>query len=230
MGSNILWVPRSGRDDLLIRSCPLTLLAGLLLASACAGSTGGGSPVAASPSPASATATPRISAPATEPAAAACSGQPTPAETEGPYFKAGSPERTSLLDPGLKGTRLLLSGRVMSVSCQPLAGAQLDFWQADSSGAYDNRGYSLRGHQSANGSGGYSLETVVPGEYPGRTQHIHVKVQAPGGQVLTTQLYFPGSARNQQDSIFNPALLMDVKDGDGGKTAAFDFIVQDKRT
>ncbi len=42
--------------------------------------------------------------------------------------------------------------------------------------------------------GRYTLETIVPGEYPGRTQHIHVKVQAPNGPILTTQIYFPGVA------------------------------------
>src|SRR5439155_751695 len=83
------------------------------------------------------------------------------------------------------------------------AGGLLGFWQADASGNYDNRGYTLRGHQFADDAGQYHLETVVPGLYPGRTRHIHVKVQAPNGPVLTTQLYFAGEARNASDSIFN---------------------------
>lgn len=153
-----------------------------------------------------------------------CTGRATPAQTEGPYFKAGSPERTSLLEPGMAGTRLTITGRVFTASCTPVARALLDFWQADSAGIYDNIGYRLRGHQFTDATGAYSLQTIVPGEYPGRTAHIHVKVQAPGKSVLTTQLYFPGENRNQQDSIFNAALLMDVQDSADGRVGAFTFV------
>ena len=115
----------------------------------------------------------------------------TPRQTEGPYFTRDSPERATLLEPGIAGQRLVLSGTVLSLDCRPLAGALLDFWQADADGAYDNQGYRLRGHQFTDADGRYRLETVVPGLYPGRTRHIHVKVQSKGGPVLTTQLYFP---------------------------------------
>ena len=66
----------------------------------------------------------------------------------------------------------------------------------------------------------------MPGLYPGRTRHIHVKVQPPGGSTLTTQLYFPGEARNAQDSLFDAALLLDMRDGDGGKSASFTFVIR----
>src|SRR5438128_11368107 len=133
----------------------------------------------------------------------ACLTQSTPAQTEGPYFKPGSPARTSLIESGMSGTRLVLSGRVLTLACAPVAGARLDFWQADAGGTYDNAGYRLRGNQTTGSDGRYALGTVVPGEYPGRTEHIHVKVQRAGTVTLTTQLYFPGVARNQQDSIFD---------------------------
>jgi hypothetical protein len=61
----------------------------------------------------------------------------------------------------------------------PAANALLDFWQANPNGAYDNTGYTLRGHQYTDANGYYTLTTIVPGIYPGRTEHIHVKVQAP---------------------------------------------------
>jgi len=151
----------------------------------------------------------------------------TPAQTEGPYFKAGSPERTALVDDGLSGTRLLLTGRVLDPDGQPVAGALLDFWQANASGAYDNRGYTLRGHQYTDERGAYHLETVVPGLYPGRTRHIHVKVQAPNGPLLTTQLYFPNEPRNASDGIFSPALVLPIQTADDGtESASFDFVVQ----
>ena len=150
----------------------------------------------------------------------------TPAQTEGPFYKSGSPERTSLVEPNVSGTRLILTGYVVSRGdCKPLAGAQLDFWQADDRGDYDNSGYRFRGHQLADQAGIYYLETVMPGLYPGRTRHIHVKVRAPTGATLTTQLYFPGEPRNQADGIFNQALLATVRDAPGGKVATFNFIV-----
>ena len=59
-----------------------------------------------------------------------------------------------------------------------------------------------------NAKGQYSLFTVVPGLYPGRTKHIHVKVQAPHEPVLTTQLFFPGVAGNRSDSIFTSECMV----------------------
>jgi len=155
----------------------------------------------------------------------ACSGTPTPSQTEGPYYKPGSPERTSLREPGLPGTPLTITGYVFSTTCQPVAHAWLDFWQADSNGNYDNAGFNLRGHQFTDQQGRYHLETVVPGEYPGRTRHIHVKVQATGHPVLTTQLYFPGESKNTSDSIFSPELLMQVQSTSNGQMATFNFVL-----
>ncbi len=151
----------------------------------------------------------------------------TPAQTEGPYYTPNTPQRSSLLEDGVQGTRLLVTGYVVDSECTPIAGALLDFWQADGSGQYDNHGYTLRGHQYTDEQGRYALETVVPGLYPGRTSHIHVKVQAPGGPVLTTQLYFPDEPRNARDAIFSPSLLLqDVQQqGDGNLTATFIFVV-----
>jgi protocatechuate 3,4-dioxygenase beta subunit len=177
------------------------------------------------PTAAVATATPQSAAAAP---AATCSNPVTltPALTEGPYFKAGSPERTSLLEPGMAGTKLVLTGYVLTADCKPVAHALIEFWQADASGQYDNSGYTLRGHQYTDDAGRYQLETVVPGEYPGRTEHIHVKVQAPNGPVLTTQLFFPNVARNSSDGIFNSSLVLPVQDTGNGLTATFNFVVR----
>ena len=116
----------------------------------------------------------------------------TLAQTEGPYFKPSSPERIELLEEGMAGQPIELVGFVLTRACKPLAGALLDFWQADDKGRYDNAGFRLRGHQFTDAEGRYRLRSIVPGVYPGRTRHIHVKVQPRGGRVLTTQLYFPG--------------------------------------
>ncbi len=149
----------------------------------------------------------------------------TPAQTEGPYYKPNSPARTSLLEPGMGGTKLIVTGYVFTTDCRPIAKAWLDFWQADDKGVYDNAGYRLRGHLFTDENGRYTLETIVPGEYPGRTEHIHVKIQPSNGSLLTTQIYFPGVAANDRDSIFNPALLADVQDTAQGKVATFNFVV-----
>ncbi|MGZ8467730.1 MAG: dioxygenase family protein [Candidatus Binatia bacterium] len=149
----------------------------------------------------------------------------TPPQTAGPFYKPRSPERKSLLEPGILGSKIILAGAVRSTKCKPVQGALVDFWQADGSGAYDNAGYRLRGHQFADGAGRYRLETVVPGVYPGRTRHFHVRVQAPNRPALTTQLYFPGEPENKRDFIFNAKLVVALGGSAGAKTANFDFVL-----
>jgi protocatechuate 3,4-dioxygenase beta subunit len=161
--------------------------------------------------------------------------EPTPAcaegddvtlpQTAGPFYKPRSPERKSLLESGIHGTKIVLEGNVRSTKCKPIQRALIDFWQADGNGAYDNAGYRLRGHQFADGAGKYRLETVVPGLYPGRTRHFHVRVQAPNRPVLTTQLYFPDEPGNKRDSIFNPKLVMARRGSGESQVASFDFVL-----
>ncbi len=149
----------------------------------------------------------------------------TPEVTEGPYFKAGSPERASLVENSMTGTRIVITGYVYTADCKPVANALLDFWQADANGNYDNSGYTLRGHQFTDANGRYQLTTVVPGLYPGRTEHIHVKVQAPNGKLITTQLFFPGVTQNDSDGIFDPALLLNIQKSSDGLQGQFNFVV-----
>ena len=151
---------------------------------------------------------------------------PTPPQMDGPFFKPRTPQRTSLLESGIAGTRLLLTGFVLSSACKPVAGALLDFWQADDRGDYDNRGYRLRGHQFSDSEGRYRLETIVPGLYPGRTRHIHVKIRAPKGPALSTQMYFPDEAQNAGDFLFRPDLLMQIRTAAGAKDGRFDFVLK----
>ncbi|MFD7031950.1 carbohydrate-binding protein [Streptomyces sp. NPDC059917] len=155
---------------------------------------------------------------------------PTVPQTEGPYFKPNSPLRTSLVTASTPGTRLTVSGYVFGRACRPIEGVLLDFWQADVNGAYDNTGFAFRGHQFSDAQGAFRLATIVPGLYPGRTRHIHVKVQAPGRPVLTTQLYFPGEPRNSTDSIFDARLLMNVRQAGPGKEGTFDFVLDVAQT
>ena len=157
----------------------------------------------------------------------ACGDKPeqTPSQTAGPFYTPDSPRRASLVEPGSTAERLVLAGFVLSPRCRPVANALLDFWHCDEAGTYDNRGFRYRGHLFTDAQGRYSLESIVPGEYPGRTRHIHVKVQAPGGRVLTTQLYFPDEPRNRSDGIYRRELAMRIARARDRRDARFDFVV-----
>lgn len=173
--------------------------------------------------PATHTAVPQVLAPT--PACGDDDDDLTPVQTEGPYFTPNSPERISLRETGITGTNMVVTGYVLGTNCQPIPQALVDFWHANDNGEYDNVGYQLRGHQFTNEQGQYTLETIVPGLYPGRTRHFHVKVQAPNQPVLTTQLYFPNEPQNNSDGIYSPELLMDVQEAADGKTGTFNFVL-----
>lgn len=145
-------------------------------------------------------------------------GELTTPQTEGPFFKPRSPQRRNL---GSGKEKMLLTGVVFSRSCKPVAGALLDFWHSDDMGEYDNEGFRFRGHQFSDADGRYRLETIVPARYPGRTRHIHVKVQAPQKRVLTTQIYFPGDPGNARDPLYRAGLAM-RSNADEGR---FDFVI-----
>jgi protocatechuate 3,4-dioxygenase beta subunit len=200
-----------------------------VLIAGCAGTT------AASPTPTSlatstltATNAPTSSATATQAStsALACIAPATPLVqlTEGPYYTANPPQNANLRTAGVAGTPLTLTGYVVSKSCQPIAGAKLDFWQADGNGNYDNSGYTLRGWQLTDANGAYKLETVIPGLYPGRTEHIHFKVTV-NGQTYTSQLFFPGVSQNEADSIYSTQMLIKLNTSTSPATGTFTFVV-----
>jgi protocatechuate 3,4-dioxygenase beta subunit len=149
---------------------------------------------------------------------------------EGPAYKPGAPEKDDLLEPGLEGTPLLLTGRVLSTKGEPLSGAMLDFWEAKMDGHYDFTGYTLRGKVRAGKDGRYHLRTVVPKPYNNdmgnRTAHIHVKAGAPGHGLITTELHIKGLARNYTDFAVRPSLQLVLRDHKDGKASEFDFVLR----
>jgi protocatechuate 3,4-dioxygenase beta subunit len=166
---------------------------------------------------------------------ACADGDETPPILAGPYFKPHSPERLSLREPAVTGVPLTLAGRVYDERCRPASRTLLDFWQCDRQGRYDRKGFRLRGHQYTDAEGRYSLRTIVPSHYERRTPHIHVRVQAPRGPVLTTQLFFPETLRaygldvgrlNAADRFFDSRCLVGLgARRPDGYNARFDFVI-----
>jgi protocatechuate 3,4-dioxygenase beta subunit len=150
----------------------------------------------------------------------------TPEETAGPFFRPDSPAKNNFREPGVSGTPARVTGFVLDPKGDPMSGVLLDFWHADDRGEYDFKGYRCRGHQFSDARGEYALETIVPGLYPGRTRHYHVRLQAAHGPILSTQLYFPGEARNESDSLFRPDLQLKLRKGAAGVVATFNFVLE----
>ena len=115
------------------------------------------------------------------PAAPTAYCEPTQPDMLGPYYVPEAPVRTSV------DTGYVTSGNVLSADgCEPIPGAQIEFWLANSQGVYDDayRATVLAGEQ-----GEYRFESNFPGLYENRPPHIHVRVTAPGHQQLVTQHY-----------------------------------------
>jgi protocatechuate 3,4-dioxygenase beta subunit len=150
----------------------------------------------------------------------------TPEETAGPFFRPNSPLKADFRESGLTGDPSRVSGFVLDRRGKPVGGALLDFWHADADGQYDLKAFRCRGHQFSDANGRYALETILPGLYPGRTRHYHVRLQAAHGPSLCTQLYFPGEARNASDSLFRPDLLLKIQETNSVHLATFNFVLE----
>jgi protocatechuate 3,4-dioxygenase beta subunit len=157
--------------------------------------------------------------------ALACAAQPvsaqglvvTPRQTEGPFYPDRLPldqdndlTRVAGRPAASAGEVTDLSGRIVDVRGQPLRGVTIEIWQVDSHGHYihtadagsgndaDFQGY---GRFETGQDGAYRFRTIKPVPYPGRTPHIHVKLQKGGRELLTTQLYVQGHPLNERDGI-----------------------------
>ncbi|MEU0508491.1 catechol 1,2-dioxygenase [Amycolatopsis sp. NPDC006125] len=173
---------------------------------------------------------------------------------EGPYYVPGAPEQGSRgsvpMREGEGGTPLVWTGRVTSVDGSPLKDAKVELWHADADGLYSQFApgipeWNLRGTFSVEEDGSFEIHTVRPAPYQiptdgacgkliaaagwhaWRPAHLHVKVSAPGHELLTAQLYFPGDEHNDDDiaSAVKPELLLDPKPSDGGETVTYDFVL-----
>ena len=151
----------------------------------------------------------------------------TESDMLGPFYKEGAPFKQKLGE-GIEGEPLIITGKVMDTSCQPLKDAILDIWQANSTGEYDNKDFNLRGKIKTDEHGNYIIDTILPKEYSAgditRPGHIHLKVGAPNQPILTTQLYFEGDP--YLTNMEAKSLILKVKDENGTKKANYDFVVE----
>ena len=147
-------------------------------------------------------------------------------DAEGPYYTSDAPIRSdmSLMDP--KAERLFIAGQVIDIdSCEGISNAKIEFWNANSSGVYDNEGYNMRGGFYTNQNGYYAMNTRLPGYYHPRPHHIHVKIWINDIVVLTTQLYFenhPSGVRGGDETL---QLTLVPARGNYGYHTSFTFVV-----
>jgi hydroxyquinol 1,2-dioxygenase len=149
----------------------------------------------------------------------------TPSTVFGPFFVEGSPafENGDDIAVGFSGERCLMSGRVLGVDGEPVAGARVEIWQADDAGFYDvqygdePRG---RGHLFSGSDGGFAFWSVKPEAYPipadgpvgellqagargpMRPAHVHFMVTADGYQKLITHVFAEGDEYLATDAVF----------------------------
>jgi protocatechuate 3,4-dioxygenase beta subunit len=147
----------------------------------------------------------------------------TPAQTLGPFYPRSADERPRETDADLlrvegdrvltKGIALYLTGRVLDRRGAPLADAAVEIWQCDANsvyhhpagGAESERDPNFQGYGVAksDAAGTFQFRTIRPVAYPGRTPHIHVRVQTAAGKVFATQLYLPNDPGNARDFLFS---------------------------
>jgi protocatechuate 3,4-dioxygenase beta subunit len=146
----------------------------------------------------------------------------TPRQTEGPFYPDKLPLDTDndlliindVIDPAV-GEVTHLAGRILDGHGEPIRNALVEVWQCDAKGHYihtrdraiNDSGESDRNFQGfgrflTGSDGRYYFRTIKPVAYPGRTPHIHFKIKQKNEELLTTQCYIKGEARNARDGIF----------------------------
>ena len=177
---------------------------------------------------------------------------------EGPYYVPDAPDQGAKgsvpMREGEPGTPLVWTGRVTSTDGTPLGGAKVEVWHADDDGFYsqfapDIPEWNLRATFTTDQDGAFEIHTVKPAPYQiptdgacgkliaaagwhaWRPAHIHVKASAPGHELLTAQLYFPGDEHNEDDiaSAVKPELVLDPKPAGDHETVDYGFVLDPVR-
>jgi protocatechuate 3,4-dioxygenase alpha subunit len=143
----------------------------------------------------------------------------TPLQTVGPYFGIMLRRRSESrqVTDATIGSRILVEGKVIDGSGDPMPDAFIETWQADANGRYrhpeDGRpqpsdpAFNGYGWAHTREDGGFSFETIKPGRVPGpdgRDQAPHILVSVMARGILTrfvTRIYFEDEATNAEDPI-----------------------------
>jgi len=176
----------------------------------------------------------------------------TPSQTAGPFYPVTPPlhkdndlTRVEGRSGRAAGQIADLSGRVLDMDGQALAGLRVEIWQCDANGRYrhprdrqnvvEDPDFQGFGHTMTDAEGRYRFRTIRPVPYPGRTPHIHAAVFQEGGRPFVTQIYVAGEPLNQRDGLFmrvpealRPLLLAEfvpVDDPVAELSAQFDFVL-----
>lgn len=146
----------------------------------------------------------------------------------GPFHVEGAPIYADGADIRLdeKGEPTLVTGRVLDMEGNPVAGAVLDIWQTNDDGFYDVQQpdaqpeWNMRGRFISDAEGGYSFITSRPrfypipddgtvgkllarlGRHPNRAAHIHFIVTAPGFDPIITHIFDPDCPYLADDTVF----------------------------
>ena len=126
---------------------------------------------------------------------------PTTTDILGPFYRPGSPIRTSLRLTKSNGTPIVLKGYIFKEDGKtPINNALVEIWHCDENEMYDNTSdeYKYRGGQKTKIDGKYEFKSILPVPYKAdpkdetswRPAHLHMRVSVPNQQDLITQLYF----------------------------------------
>ncbi len=180
----------------------------------------------------------------------------TPRTIEGPLYVEGAPlvdSGANLTDDADDTDTLYMSGRVMGPDGEPVKGAILHVWHANSKGFYshfdptgEQTPYNNRRRLQLPDDGSYSFQSKMPSGYsvpPGgasdvlmsalgrhgnRPAHVHFFVEAPGYRRLTTQINFGDDPFAADDFAFGTReglLPVPNRQGDTAQIG-FDFVLQ----
>lgn len=166
----------------------------------------------------------------------------------GPFHRDGAPEMamgTNMATADAKGVPLVISGRVLDASGQPIAGALLDVWQANSDGFYDAQlpnhdQLQMRGKYRTGVDGRFVILTTRPVHYQiptdgpvgrmlaatkrhgWRPAHVHFVVAADGYEPVTTHIFDSIDPYLKGDAVFGvkESLIVEFKEHAAGDTAA----------
>jgi len=146
----------------------------------------------------------------------------------GPFHREGAPEReygADIVTANRNGVTTYMSGRVLDINGKPIAGAELDVWQAAADGLYDVQDTSLenmnmRGKFHTDSEGRYLVKTTRPvayqipsdgpvgkllkatGRHPWRPAHVHFVVSAKGYLPVTTHVFDSIDKYLDGDAVF----------------------------